>query len=110
MISEFLSAISSVVTAAASAFAVLLAVRGLRLWQREMRRKVNYELARRLLKSAYTVREAFDHVRQPTEYYAVRATMRCPPAQREERAARVAEQIQAHMAALAEAMQDLTVE
>lgn len=110
MIPELIFAIASAVTAAASVFGVILAVIGLRMWQREMRGKVNYELARRILKSAYTVRDAFDHVRQPTEYYAFRATLRCPPAQREERVALAAEKIQENMVALSESMQDLCVE
>jgi hypothetical protein len=110
MTPELISAIASVVTAAASVFGVILAVIGLRTWQREMTGKVNYELARRLLKSVYTVRDAFDHVRQPTEYYAFRATLNCPPDQREERAALAAEQIQENMEALSESMQDLYVE
>ena len=110
MTPELISAIASAVTAAAAVFGVILAVLGLRMWQRERTGKVNYELARRLLKSAYTVREAFDHVRRPTEYYALRATLRGPPAQREERAALAAAQIQANMEALAESLQDLSVE
>jgi hypothetical protein len=110
MTPELIAAIASAVTATASVFGVILAVLGLRMWQRERTGKVNYELARRLLKSAYTVREAFDHVRRPTEYYALRATLNCPPAQRAERAALAAEQIQANMEALSESMQDLYVE
>src|SRR5215207_3122742 len=110
MTPELIDAIASAVTAASSVLGVILAVIGLRMWQRERTGKVTYELARRLLKSAYTVRDAFDHVRQPTEYYALRATMNCPPAQREERAALAAEQIQESMETLSESMQDLYVE
>jgi hypothetical protein len=37
----------------------------LRTWQREIKRKSNYDLAKKLLRATYQMRSAFDVVRNP---------------------------------------------
>jgi len=41
---------------------------GLSTWRKELKGKSEYELAKRVLKSVYKVREAFKHVRSPAIY------------------------------------------
>lgn len=52
-------------TGIAAVTAAVVAAMGLRTWKRQLFGNTNYELARRLLRSAYRVREAIRWVRSP---------------------------------------------
>ena len=53
------------ITGIAAAVAAVVAAKGLQTWKRQLFGNMNYELARRLLRSAYRVREAIRWVRNP---------------------------------------------
>jgi hypothetical protein len=53
--------VSEVLTAIAAAFAIW----GLNAWKRQMKSQASYEVARRLLRAAYRVRDALNSVRNP---------------------------------------------
>lgn len=52
----------------AAVLAAIFAFLGLRTWRAEIKGRSEYELAKKLLKSVYKVREAFYHVRHPAIY------------------------------------------
>jgi hypothetical protein len=49
----------------AAAIAILVSILGLRTWKKQLRGKTEYELARRLLRAIYRVRDAIQDVRHP---------------------------------------------
>ena len=53
------------ITAVATAMGVLVAFMGLDAWKKQLKGKTDYELARRLLKAAYKLRNALSYVRNP---------------------------------------------
>lgn len=63
-----------VMTGAAALIAAVVAARGLQTWKRQLHGNTNYELARRLLRSAYRVREAIRWVRNPLILYGEAAS------------------------------------
>jgi hypothetical protein len=67
MTAEVISSIADVATGLASIVAVIIATIGLRTWQHEMRGRVNYDLARRILKATYKIRDTFERARQPID-------------------------------------------
>ena len=62
---EFVSSISNIVIAVAAITTVVIAARGLKSWQDELRGKSEYDIVRRLLKATYLVRNAIDDCRSP---------------------------------------------
>lgn len=65
---ECISSAKDIVVAGSAIFASVLAFRGLNTWQRELKGKSEYALAKSVLLSAYKVREAFKHIRHPAIY------------------------------------------
>ncbi|WP_345986983.1 hypothetical protein WCX18_07360 [Sulfurimonas sp. HSL1-2] len=68
MANECISIVKDIVVALSAAGAALIAYKGLSTWQRELKGKSEYQLAKDVLRSAYKVREAFKHVRNPAIY------------------------------------------
>lgn len=64
------SAVSDVVVACAAVAATITAWRGLTTWRDQLRGTVEYELARRVLKGVYYVRDAVARVRDPFMFAA----------------------------------------
>lgn len=62
---EAMAALRELVLIAASSIAAVVALLGLRTWKKQLKGRTDYELARRLLKSAYAVRDALQIVRHP---------------------------------------------
>lgn len=60
-----IAAIKDIVVSLAAVAAAVLAYLGLSTWRKELKGKSEYELAKRVLKSVYKVREAFKQVRNP---------------------------------------------
>jgi hypothetical protein len=60
---EAMAALRELVLIAASSIAAVVALLGLRTWKKQLKGRTDYELARRLLKSAYAVRDALQIVR-----------------------------------------------
>jgi hypothetical protein len=57
--------IRDIVTGAAAMTVAIVAVKGLSTWKRQLFGNANYELARRLLRATYKLREAIRYVRMP---------------------------------------------
>lgn len=62
---EWISVVKDIVVAISAATATLIAFKGLGTWQRELKGKSEYQLAKDVLRSVYKVREAFKQVRSP---------------------------------------------
>jgi hypothetical protein len=62
---EVISAVADSITAIAALAAMGVAVAGLRTWRHQLRGQSEYDLARRLLRAAYDVREQMQSVRGP---------------------------------------------
>ena len=62
---ELITAAKDIILACAGATGAWVAVRGLNTWNRQLRGTAEYDLARRLLKSSYRLREALAGVRNP---------------------------------------------
>ncbi|OQY20711.1 MAG: hypothetical protein B6I35_10155, partial [Anaerolineaceae bacterium 4572_32.2] len=62
---EYITLAKDVVTILAALVAATVAIMGLRTWRKQLRGKTEYELARRLLRSVYRVRDAIRIVRNP---------------------------------------------
>ena len=62
---EFVTLAGDVVTIFAALVAATVAVLGLRTWRKQLRGKTEYELARRLLRNVYRVRDAIRVFRNP---------------------------------------------
>lgn len=60
---EILTAVKEIVVTSAAATGAIVALLGLRSWREQHRGKANHELARRLLRSGYRVRDALRWVR-----------------------------------------------
>ena len=74
--SSALAGAKDVVVATATAITAIVAIRGINRWRGEMTAKTEYDLARRVLHSAYRLRDAIAYVRNPgmssSEYEARR--------------------------------------
>ena len=62
---EIISIIKDVATGTAAIVGACVAVAGLKAWKRQLRGKTDYELARRVLRAAYRVRDEIRAVRDP---------------------------------------------
>lgn len=62
---QAISTVKDVILAGAGVFGAVIAWRGLRTWNRQLKGSVEYELTRRLLKCTYRLREAIKGVRHP---------------------------------------------
>ena len=60
--------IKDLIVAAAAACAAVFAYLGLHTWRKQLKESSEYDLAKRVLKSVYRVREAFKVVRNPAIY------------------------------------------
>lgn len=65
---DYVAAVSDIVVAAAAALTAFYAFEGLSLWRRQLQGTTEYELARRLLKAVYAVRDAVQAVRHPAMF------------------------------------------
>lgn len=63
----YISVFKDIVTAAAASIAAIVAVKGLQAWSKQLKGKTEYELARRLLRAVYRVRDAIRAVRNPVQ-------------------------------------------
>lgn len=64
-ITTFGPAFKDIVTSCTAIVAVYIAGRGLHTWNRQLRGTAQYELARRVLRATYRLRDALDGVRNP---------------------------------------------
>jgi len=64
-IQDIVSLLKDVATMVAAVVASFIAVKGYDIWKKQLRGKTEYELARRLLRSVYRVRDAIRLVRNP---------------------------------------------
>ncbi len=64
-IQPYVSLVKDIVTGLAALIAAVVAIVGLQAWRKQLKGKTEYELAQRLLKSLYEVREAISLVRHP---------------------------------------------
>lgn len=62
---EYVTLLKDIVTALAAIIAAVVAIAGLKTWRRQLKGNTQYDLARRLLKSAYKLRDAIALVRNP---------------------------------------------
>ena len=62
---EYITLAKDVMTILAALVAATVAILGLRTWRKQLRGKTEYELARRLLRNVYRVRDAIRIVRNP---------------------------------------------
>src|SRR5688572_23930577 len=62
---EVITIVKDVATGSAALIAAGVAVVGLRTWQRQLRGQTDYQLARRLLRAVYVVRDEIRNVRNP---------------------------------------------
>jgi hypothetical protein len=65
VIQPYLSLIKDLVTIASIGIAGYVALRGLQTWRDQLKGTANYELAKRLLKATYKLRDALQGVRNP---------------------------------------------
>ena len=63
-----IGSLKDIVVGISAASAAYLAYLGLNTWQRELKGKSEYTLAKNTLHAVYKVREAFKHVRHPAIY------------------------------------------
>src|SRR6266849_2208520 len=68
MAGPWIAAVKDVLLGVAAAATALFAYLGLSAWRNELKGKSEYELAKRVLKAVYRVREAFKTVRNPAIY------------------------------------------
>jgi hypothetical protein len=64
-LASWVSLVRDALTGCAALVGAVVAVIGLNAWHRQLKGKTDYELARRLLKAAYKVRDAIRSVRNP---------------------------------------------
>lgn len=64
-LTSWVSLIKDAVTGCAAVVGAIVAVRGLNAWRQQLKGKTDYELARKLLKASYKVREEIRSVRHP---------------------------------------------
>ncbi|WP_343593903.1 hypothetical protein [Paracidovorax wautersii] len=69
-ITTFAPAFKDIAAGSAALVAVYVASRGLQTWNRQLRGTSQYELARRLLRATYRLRDAIDGVRHPVMWGA----------------------------------------
>lgn len=67
-LSQYVPIVKDIVLAAAAVIASVVAIIGLNNWNRQLKGEVEYELTRRLLKSAFKIREAMKLVRNPVMF------------------------------------------
>src|SRR3989304_91489 len=61
----YLTFVKDIVTLISLAVAALVAIKGLQTWRRQLKGTADYDLAKRLLKAAYRLRDALQAVRNP---------------------------------------------
>ena len=64
-VAQYISVIKDVITGIAALVAAVVAIRGLRTWNRQLAGNANYDLAKRVLASTLKVREEIRRVRNP---------------------------------------------
>jgi hypothetical protein len=67
VVQQLITITKDVFTCLAAITAAVVAILGLQAWKKQLRGKTEYELAQRLLKSVYKVRNAFAIVRNPMQ-------------------------------------------
>lgn len=65
---EWVGTISDIAVAGSAVVAAYVAYGGVNAWQKELKGKSEYELAKEVLRSVFRVREAFKHIRHPSIY------------------------------------------
>ena len=61
----YLSAVKDIITIMSLILAGFVAIKGLQTWRQQLKGTANYELAKRLLKATYRLRDAIQSVRSP---------------------------------------------
>ncbi len=64
-VQKYVTLIKDVITGLSAITAAVIAILGLQAWKKQLKGKTEYELAQRLLRATYKVREAFAWVRNP---------------------------------------------
>lgn len=64
-IQKYVTLIKDIVTGASALVAAIVAIKGLQTWKKQLKGKTEYEVAQKLLRATYAVREAFAYVRNP---------------------------------------------
>jgi hypothetical protein len=64
-IQAYVALIKDIITGLSAATAAVIAILGLQAWKKQLKGKTEYELAQRLLRTVYKIREAFSWVRNP---------------------------------------------
>jgi hypothetical protein len=64
-LAAWISFVKDIATGCAAVIGAIVAIRGLSAWRKQLKGKTDYELARRLLKAVYKVRDAIRFVRRP---------------------------------------------
>ncbi len=64
-VQKYITLIKDIITGLSAFTAAVIAIMGLQAWKKQLKGKTEYELAQRLLRATYKVREAFSWVRNP---------------------------------------------
>jgi hypothetical protein len=64
-IQPYVSIVKDIATIASLAIAAIVAIKGLQTWRRQLQGTADYDLAKRLLKAAYRLRDSLQAVRNP---------------------------------------------
>lgn len=65
MVLDFISVVKDILIGAAALTTAIVAIMGLKSWRRELYGKVNFEIARNLLRASYSVRDELQNSRLP---------------------------------------------
>lgn len=66
-VQKYITLIKDIITGLSAFTAAVIAIMGLQAWKKQLKGKTEYELAQRLLRATYKVREAFSWVRNPSK-------------------------------------------
>jgi len=112
----YLTFVKDIVTVISLAVAALVAIKGLQTWRRQLKGTADYDLAKRLLKAAYRLRDALQAVRNPfmssgeVQYAIKEVQLEVKPSDEDFNAASTAAAYQLRWRPVIEAYQSLELE
>ena len=112
----YLTFVKDIVTVISLAVAALVAIKGLQTWRRQLKGTTDYDLAKRLLKAAYRLRDALQAVRSPfmssgeVQYAIKEVQLEVKPSDEDFNAASTAAAYQLRWRPVIEAYQSLELE